>query len=145
MRDNEQILRALSVLGLGVPVSQVFVGELRALAGTLSALQPIDGSPNRWPQRLLGTLETAAYALGFAKLDPKDVLTGVGAWIALKNFGEWSRFKNADDLKSGSGQPRKGREEDEPRRRLYVFLFSNVLQVAFGAGLGWFIRSWALK
>jgi len=145
--------RSLTVLLLGVPFGQLLVSAARDVAAHVSGVVRIDRPENQRPQRLLGILETVAYALAFAFVDAKDVATAIGVWMAFKNFGNWSRATAAQTLGLGSktrkldlehGPHAQTDDKDEPRRRLYIFLFANVLQAGFGRALGWTIRWWAL-
>jgi hypothetical protein len=138
---------AIGVLLLGVALSQGALLLLRDLAAGLSALKTIEGNPNRWPQRFIGLAEAIGYAVGFATLDTEKFVTGAGAWIAFKQFGTWRRGTTVDAKDSNLSPEAKRREDqesDERRRRFFVFLFANVLQVGFGAATGAALK-WALS
>jgi len=84
---------------------------------------------------------TLIFSFAFGVADSKDVFTGIFAWFALKNFGSWSRSQVANPSPSTTGKPDAERRtesdtdrsrRDEPRRRLYVFLFANALNAGFG-------------
>lgn len=148
-RCDARTARFVTVLLLATPAAQAAVGATRALAAHLARVSPIPGRWNLWPQRLLGLAETICYSIAFALLgDPKGVLTAIGAWITLKNFGKWPRLSGevADPAQPQvvTTAPRSQPDQDEPRRRLYVFLLANALQVGWAVGIGYVLRHWAL-
>lgn len=130
---------ALVVALAGVPSAQLATSALRAAVARLSEVKDVPGgAKNRWPQRFLGLVETVSYAVAFASVDQEKVLAGAGAWIALKQFGKWPRWERSDPASKPAPS------DDEKRRRFYVFLFANALQVAGGAIVGHALR-WALR
>ena len=127
----------VAMLVAGVPISQCIVLTARHGAAHLSELEAFGGGEkNRWPQRLLGFAEGTAFTVAFAATaEPGGVITGAAAWIAVKQFGDWPRWSRRE-----SSEHRVRGDNDEPRRRLYVFLLANLVQVGCAAVLGRSIR-----
>jgi hypothetical protein len=117
------------VLLAGTAAAQFVTVILRDVAAGFSKLRKLRKSKNRWPQRFVGIAETIGYSVAFATVDPEKVLAGAAAWIAFKQYGDWHRWKASDV------------ETDEPRRRFFVFLFANAVQIGLAdlvaQGLVW--------
>jgi hypothetical protein len=115
------------VLLAGAAWAQLVTVFLRDVAAGASNLTALLSPENRWPQRFLGVVEFLGYSVAFATATRGEAMTGVGAWIALKQFGDWPRWKASAGPETQSVE--KMADADEGRRRWYVFLFANALQV----------------
>lgn len=123
-----QTIAIASVFLVAVPCGQFLIGRALNFSAILFAPDVPGGAKNRWPQRFIGTLEAVLFPVALTWFR-EDALEILGAWIGLKTFGDWSRFKG------GPG------DEDAGRRRLYRFLIGNALQVAMGMAVAAVLKS----
>jgi hypothetical protein len=112
--------------GRGAAAGQSFVGGLVQLLRVHFKADddPVLNRPeNKWPQRIIGLIESIAYPWLMFAADPKAAVALVAAWLTAKSVGNWSGWQSVDP------------DRHLGRRRLYVYLIANAFQLAWSAAI----------
>lgn len=116
--SDESFARVVLAIGL-LPVNQLVMRLIWGALHKWFAVAPPLGSENEWPPRVVGAVEAVAYPFLFYYGVP-DVATIVAAWIAAKSLGDWKGWQG------------DGHDQHSGRRRLYIFVTCNALQIGLG-------------